>query len=97
MVVIPIFIFVLIFIPRISYCECIEGDCENGVGKWLFKDGKVYIGKFKDSKRNGKGKQTSKDGIMYDGDWKNDLMDGNGKYIHPKSGNNCHQSHHSPN
>ena len=51
-------------------------------GKYIYDDGKYYIGEFKNNKPNGKGIKYNKNGkILYDGDFINGKFEGNGKYI----------------
>ena len=41
--------------PSISIAECISGDCTNGNGTFNYKNGKKYIGEWKNGKREGQG------------------------------------------
>ena len=51
-------------------------------GKYIYDDGKYYIGEFKNNKPNGKGIKYNKNGnILYDGDFINGKFEGNGKYV----------------
>ena len=57
-----------------------KGKYENG--KYIWEDGKYYIGQEKNGLRNGKGIEYYKNGnIKYEGDFVNDKFEGNGKYI----------------
>ena len=58
--------------PKIKYFGCIEGDCHNGLGKWLDGYGNQYSGNFKDGKKQGKGSFTYPDGEKWEGIWKGD-------------------------
>ena len=52
-------------------------------GKYIFEDGKYYIGEFKNNMPNGKGIKYYKNGkIQYDGNFINGKFEGNGKYIY---------------
>ena len=52
-------------------------------GKYIYEDGKYYIGQYKDNKPNGKGKKYYSNGnILYEGDFCNGKFDGNGKYYY---------------
>ena len=59
--------------------QCTSGNCENGIGIYIFKSGAKYEGAFKNGKKNGKGKYTFSDGDIYEGDFLNDEETGNGK------------------
>ena len=50
--------------------ECIEGDCENGQGKYTFSDGSIYEGEWMGNLPNGQGTLTSPDGNRYMGEFK---------------------------
>ena len=57
-----------------------SGKYENG--KFIYEDGKYYIGQLKNNIPNGKGiKYYSNGNIMYDGDFVNGKFEGNGKCI----------------
>ena len=73
----PLILFSLIMVnilcsPKIKYFGCIEGDCHNGLGKWLDGYGNQYSGNFKDGKKQGKGSFTYPDGEKWEGIWKGD-------------------------
>lgn len=58
---------------------CISGDCTNGVGTYIFKDGAAkYEGQFEEGVASGKGKCTYANGEYYEGFWKNGSFDGLG-------------------
>ena len=51
-------------------------------GKFIYDDGKYYIGEYKNNIPNGKGIKYYKNGkILYDGNFINGKFEGNGKYI----------------
>jgi len=58
--------------------KCIEGDCANGKGIYLYSDGSKYTGEFADGVRNGQGTLKIVGGIKYVGQWANDLPNGQG-------------------
>ena len=47
---------------------CISGDCDNGLGKYVWKNGDYY-GAWKDGKMEGKGTYYKSDGSIYEGFW----------------------------
>ena len=57
----------------------------NGRGKFIWPDGREYIGDYKNDKKEGHGVLTWPDGRKYDGSWKNGRQDGLGKFFNPKS------------
>jgi hypothetical protein len=61
-----------------SKIDCVEGDCLNGYGKFIYNDGIIYEGYFKDGKRHGRGKIYSPRGTYYEGDWKDHKPNGMG-------------------
>ena len=61
--------------------DLIKGTFE-GNGKYIWEDGKYYIGQFKNNLPNGKGNIYYSNGkILYDGDFINGKREGKGKYI----------------
>jgi len=68
---------------------CVEGDCENGKGRYVYSDGSVYEGEFKNGKKDGRGVYTygSKsinDGSVYKGYFTQGKKNGFGKFTHKK-------------
>ena len=57
--------------------RCLSGDCNNGYGVYLWKDGIVYDGNWKNGKRNGEGTTIYVFGERYEGSW-NDGKEYNG-------------------
>ena len=50
--------------------ECIEGDCENGQGTYVFTDGSSYSGTWKDALPDGSGILKYIDGSKEEGEWR---------------------------
>ena len=48
-----IILLLLITISNNGFGQCIDGDCENGVGTYLWEDGSISNGSWKDGKLNG--------------------------------------------
>jgi hypothetical protein len=63
------------------HAQCLDGDCQNGKGTFLFDGGSKYVGAFTNGMMNGKGKVTLPNGNVYDGDWLANTREGNGTYI----------------
>ena len=58
---------------------CIQGDCENGTGTYIYKDGVAkYIGQFKNGLADGKGVCYYANGERYEGEWKGGSFHGTG-------------------
>ncbi len=64
---------------------CVEGDCLNGAGKYLFSNGDKFNGYWQNGIRNNYGRYDWKDGSWYLGDFRNDSITGNGAF-HPVKG-----------
>ena len=62
---------------------CVEGNCNNGKGTYIYADGEKYVGEFKDNNRNGQGTYTYPDGEKYVGEWKDGIENGQGTYKWP--------------
>ena len=61
--------------------ECVQGDCENGVGTFVFEDGYIYDGEWKDGEINGWGVMTMYDDEgnflgTYDGQFVSGIQEG---------------------
>ncbi len=57
---------------------CVEGDCDNGRGTYVYRNQTIYVGDFKASVANGYGICYFADGDQYVGEWKNHNFDGQG-------------------
>ena len=76
------FIIFAIAIPLTSFAEeegcgeegeCIEGDCENGQGAYVFTDGSSYSGNWKDGFPEGSGTLKYINGSVDEGIWQGGL------------------------
>ncbi len=50
--------------------ECIEGDCDTGIGTYIFTDGSSYTGAWRDGFPEGTGTLKYNDGTEFKGKWK---------------------------
>ena len=62
--------------------SCVKGDCENGYGTFVLKDGSKYVGEFKNSLPYGQGTETDPDGDKYVGEWKKNEIHGQGIFYY---------------
>lgn len=59
--------------------ECMEGDCDSGIGTGFTDDGLIYAGQWQDGQPNGSGRMHLKDGSVAEGIWKDGQLIGEGK------------------
>jgi hypothetical protein len=70
--------------PKPQTTRCMQGDCENGTGIYVYADSSQYEGEWKNGQRTGKGTVTKVDGTEVLGKWENDaLKDGKGTIKYP--------------
>ena len=62
--------------------SCVKGDCENGYGTFVLKDGSKYVGEFKNSLPYGQGTETDANGDKYVGEWIEGSKHGHGYRTH---------------
>lgn len=60
--------------------ECIKGNCINGQGIFVAKNGDKYVGEFLAGKYYGKGTYTWNDGKKYEGEFSGNRANGNGVF-----------------
>ena len=63
--------------------SCISGDCTNGQGTWISRDGSKYIGQWKTGRMDGMGTYSYPDDAVYKGGWEGGKMSGQGIWINP--------------
>ncbi len=62
----------------------VPGDCKNGIGTFVYDDGRKYTGQFQEAKRHGKGiSYDSKGRKAYEGSWANNKKHGSGVLYYP--------------
>jgi hypothetical protein len=59
---------------------CINGNCKNGYGTFIFKNKSKYVGNWKNGQFNGTGKMIYSDKTIYHGNYNNSVKDGEGKF-----------------
>lgn len=59
---------------------CVEGNCENGAGVYVYPGGDIYAGLFRNKLREGNGQINYANGDKYLGAMKNDQRHGFGSY-----------------
>lgn len=62
---------------------CIEGNCTNGQGTYVWPNGDKYVGEWQHGKRHGKGMLVWPDGDRYVGEWVYDRSSCQGTYHFP--------------
>lgn len=68
------------------FSQCIDGECWNGKGTYIYDSGAKYVGSFKDGKIHGKGTLYFSNGDKYIGDWIDHYRTGEGKLFKAKGG-----------
>lgn len=62
---------------------CTTGDCENGKGIYVYRDGSKYSGAWQNGTKHGRGILEYESGGYYNGQWENDAKHGLGVYTWP--------------
>ncbi len=70
-------------IPAWAAANCIEGDCNSGIGKYRWANGAEYAGSFENGAYEGIGTYTFPNGAKYVGVWANNKKSGKGVYSWP--------------
>ena len=75
-------LFLLFFVQILSAQDqgCATGDCDNGIGRFIFPNTDKYIGEFKNGQLDGNGVYISKNGNQYRGQFKENMRHGYGTY-----------------
>jgi hypothetical protein len=74
-------ILVAIFFPIFLSAQCLQGNCQNGKGTFLFESGAKYSGEFLNGTMHGQGILTFTNGDKYLGAFQNHFREGKGKFI----------------
>jgi hypothetical protein len=75
----PLFIlcisaFFLCLLSSPLFAQCIQGNCQNGLGTFLFPGGSKYIGEWKNGQMDGTGEFIFSSGARYVGEWSEDKL-----------------------
>lgn len=68
----------LLFISHHSFGQCLQGDCQNGIGFFRFQTGAIYEGQMMYGRLNGTGILKYSNGDVYKGNWKMNKREGPG-------------------
>lgn len=74
------FMFCLCVSTESVLSQCLSGNCYDGQGYFLLKNGDRYIGQSVNGKSNGIGAYLYKEGYLYFGQWKNGKRHGKGYF-----------------
>ncbi len=64
-----ILLFCLVYPASLLADECMEGDCNNGIGKGFTEDYKIYSGEWKNGMPHGYGRLYISKGKVLEGRW----------------------------
>jgi len=82
--ILNIVLTVLALVPSGNiYAECVYGDCENGLGSYIWPGGDAYTGEWRNGRPEGQGRFTWPEGDAYIGEWTGGRNEGHGRYIAP--------------
>ena len=81
-------LILLLFLYSASFCfalegECIQGECANGKGMFLFENGDKFVGEFNNNTPKGEGAIFFASGIIIDGVFLTGITMGHGTIVHP--------------
>ena len=80
-----ILIVAVTILPRTVFAdECMEGDCENGIGKGFTDEGKIYDGEWLNGEPHGQGRLFVSKGKIIEGIWKNGNLSEENKVLKEK-------------
>ena len=71
-------IFSMSLFLTVASAQCVEGNCINGKGTFVYPSGAKYIGEFKDGEIHGVGVCFYSDGSKYSGEWSHRYPEGKG-------------------
>lgn len=74
-------ILVCFFSPLMLSAQCIQGNCQNGKGTFVFESGAKYTGEFLNGSMHGQGILAFTNGDKYLGSFQNQFREGKGKFV----------------
>lgn len=74
--------FMIFGTATISMAQCTDGNCYNSNGTFMFENGDMYKGQWKNGKQQGYGVYEFANGDVYKGAWKEGVMAGRGTYTY---------------
>ncbi len=79
-------VFVLVFnsfnfFSQLIKPRCLDGNCKNKSGTYIYSDSSIYVGEFNDRFKSGLGKISYRNKSFYEGQWLNDKRHGRGIYV----------------
>lgn len=74
--------WLLLVLPLCVQAQCIEGNCKEGDGIYIYQDHSIYIGRFENQKANGYGTCYYSTGTRYVGEWRDHEFHGKGTYFY---------------
>lgn len=77
--------YVLLFSLQTGYvfAKCVKGDCKDGLGILVLREGYKYDGQFKEGRFHGYGTLTHSNGGKYEGGWRRGEYHGQGILLLP--------------
>ncbi len=76
-----IHLFFLCSLINVLNGQCITGQCIDGKGSYIYKNGSKYSGNFANSLPHGWGVMTQKNGVKYEGEFNSGQKHGKGKIV----------------
>ncbi len=73
------FAILILAFTQSANAECVQGSCDNGYGVYIYEDGWIYEGIWKNESFDGMGALTFQNGIKYTGEFKKGLIHGYGR------------------
>lgn len=64
-----------------AWAGCVQGNCQNGRGTYVWNDGDRYVGQYRNGKRNGFGTYFFKNGDRFMGKYRDGKRNGKGVYM----------------
>lgn len=81
--ILPLFALLWLGFSQNLFAQCVQGDCRNGTGTYLFKNGDRYVGQWSGGQPHGKGTYYFSSKERYEGDFKFGKFDGQGTMYYP--------------